>query len=86
MGKLRVAAFPAGPGWAKQLIGDWKVSPDDLPQAFDQLNRGQAAEVVNGDGVPLRLWVDPSKKGRGVEPLVKKEKGRPPKRDYLRIG
>jgi hypothetical protein len=71
--------------WTRQLTQDWKINPDDLPDIIDQLNVGQIAETVNGDGVPLRLWVNPKKRGRGVEPLVK-EKARPGvARNYRKI-
>jgi hypothetical protein len=72
-------------GWTRTLTRDWKIDPDDLPALFDQLNVGQSAEAVNGDGVPLRLWVNPQERVRGVEPLVK-EKPRPrAARDYRKI-
>jgi ribosomal protein S27E len=70
LGQPCVFAEPAPHGWMRQLTHDWKVSPDDLPEVIDRLNRGQSAEVVNGDGVPLRLWVNPQEKSRGVEPLA----------------
>jgi len=71
LGGYRVTPEPGLLGWVGELTRDWKVRPDDLPDAIDQLNLGQSAEVVNGDGVPLRLWVDPRERGRGVEPLVR---------------
>jgi hypothetical protein len=43
------------------------------------------AEVVNGDGVPLRLWVNPKEKSRGVEPLVQEDIRPGAARDYGRI-
>ena len=85
LGNFRITPVAAGPGWTKQLMGDWKVSPDNLAEAFDQLNRGQSAEVINGDGVPLRIWVDPKKRSRGVESLVKVKAQPAAKRDYLKI-
>jgi hypothetical protein len=85
LGKPCVVAEPAGHGWVRQLTRDWKVSPDDLPEVLDQLNRGQSAEVVNGDGVPLRLWVNPKEKRRGVEPLVKEDVRPGGTRDYCQI-
>jgi hypothetical protein len=68
-GKPRGVAGPAPHGWLRQLTRDWKVSPDDLPEVIGQLNRGQSAEVVNADGVPLRLWVNPKMPARcGASP------------------
>ncbi len=72
-------------GWVRELTEEWKVSPDDLPDIFDQLNRGQSAEAVNGDGIPLRLWVNPRERGRGVEPLVKQDIPAGTKKDYRKI-
>jgi hypothetical protein len=85
LGRPYVVPLPAPQGWLKQLSRDWKVSPDDLPEVLDQLNRGQSAEVVNGDGVPLRLWVNPRDKSRGVEPLAEASAGPGAKRDYCQI-
>jgi hypothetical protein len=71
--------------WTKALTKEWKISPDDLDEIFGQLNRGQSAEIVNGDGVPLRLWVNPKERSRGVEPLVKQAIPPGTKRDYHKI-
>jgi hypothetical protein len=83
----RPCAVPewAGHGWVRQLTRDWWVSPDDLPEVLGQLNRGQSAEVVNEDGVPLRLWVNPREKRRGVEPLGPGDFRPGAARDYSRI-
>jgi hypothetical protein len=70
LGRRCVHPEPAPPGWIKQLTRRWNVSPADLPDVIDRLNRGQSAEVVTSDGIPLRLWVNPKEKSRGVEPLV----------------
>jgi hypothetical protein len=85
LGRPCVVPEPAGSGWVRRLTRDWKVSPDDLPEVLDQLNRGQSAEVLNGDGVPLRLWVNPKEKRRGVEPLVKEGIRPGATRDYYQI-
>jgi len=71
LGRPCVVPEPALRGWMKELTRDWKIIPDDLDEIIDQLNRGQSAETVNADGIPLRLWVDPKERSRGVEPLVK---------------
>jgi len=85
LGKPHPVPEPCLSGWVKQLTQDWKLDPDDLPDIFDQLNRGQSAEVTNAEGIPLRLWVNPKEKGRGVEALVKQpiQPGR--QRDYRKI-
>ena len=72
-------------GWMRELTEDWKISPDNLPDLFDQLNLGQSAETVNGEGIPLRLWVNPKERGRGVEALVKEEAPPVFVRDYRKI-
>jgi hypothetical protein len=85
LGNPCVILEPALHGWVNRLREDWKISADDLPEVLDQLNRGQSAEVVNGDGVPLRLWVNPREKSQGVEPLVQGEFRPGRKRDYCKI-
>jgi hypothetical protein len=85
LGRPCVVAEPAGQGWVRRLTRDWKVSPDDLPEVLDQLNRGQSAEVVNGDGVPLRLWMNPEERSKGVEPLVKADIPGGMNRDYFQM-
>ena len=85
LGKPCVVPLAAPEGWLKQLSREWKVRPDDLPEVLDQLNRAQSAEVVNGDGVPLRLWVNPREKSRGVEPLAQANVRPGAKRDYIQM-
>jgi hypothetical protein len=85
LGKPCVVPLAAPEGWLKELSREWKVRLYDLPEALDHLNRGQSAEVVNADGVPLRLWVNPKEKARGVEPLAKAIVGPGMKRDYLQM-
>jgi hypothetical protein len=85
LGKPCVVPEPAGHGWVRQLARDWKVHPDDLPEVLDQLNRGQSAEVVSADGVPLRLWVNPRERRRGVEPLAREGYRPTVTRDYGRM-
>ena len=55
LGKPRVNLSLTLPLWLRQTVRDWKIDPDDLPEAVHQLNCGQSAEVVNGDGVALQL-------------------------------
>jgi hypothetical protein len=74
--QYHVVSEPETPGWISQLNEHWKISSDDLPEVIEQLNRGQSAEVINRDGVPLRLWVNPKDRNRGVEP---------PAKDYRKI-
>jgi hypothetical protein len=85
LGKPCVFPESAGHGWVRQLTRDWKISPDELPEILGQLNRGQSAEVVNADGVPLRLWVNPAERRRGIEPLAREQLRPGAKRDYFRI-
>lgn len=85
LGKPVVVPEPALRGWTRQLIEDWKVDPEDLPGMFEQLNRGQSAEVINIAGMPLRLHVDPKERSRGVEPLVQEKVPEGFQKDYRRI-
>ena len=85
LGKPCIVPEPALPGWMNRLREDWKISPDDLPEILDQLNRGQSAEVINRDSIPLRLWVNPKEKSKGVEPLVQENIPPGKKRDYRKI-
>jgi ribosomal protein S27E len=85
LGKPCVVPEPGLAGWVEQLRRDWRIGPDDLPEVLDQLNRGQSAEVVNGDGIPLRLWVNPKEKSRGVEPLVREGTSPGRKWEYRQI-
>jgi hypothetical protein len=79
--------------WKDKVIEKWKVSRDDLPKVIEQLNRGQSAEVTNTEGVPLRLWVNPKERNRGVESLTQQPTAGSEKeptagsgqRDYLKI-
>jgi hypothetical protein len=85
LGKPCVVPELAGHGWVRQLARDWNVSADDLPEVLDQLNRGQSAEVVSADGVPLRLWVNPRERRRVVEPLAPGGSRPTVPRDYGRM-
>ena len=85
LGKPCIIPAPGLGGWTKQLTQDWKIDPNDLDEIFEQLNRGQSAEVINRDGLPLRLWVNPKERGRGVELLVKEPVRPGLKRDYRKI-
>lgn len=72
LGKPHPIPDAAPPGWLKRISGDWKIDPHDLPDIIEQLNRGQSAEVANGEDIPLQLWVNPRERSKGVEPLVKR--------------
>jgi hypothetical protein len=85
LGRPCVVPLAAPEGWLKELSREWKVLLYDLPEALDHLNRGQSAEVVNADGVPLRLWVNPREKSRGVEPLGQANVRPGAKRDFLQM-
>jgi hypothetical protein len=67
LGKLRIMANVDPLPWQKDLTEQWKIDPQELPDIFDQLNRGQSADVTSDDGLPLRLWVNPKEGRRGVE-------------------
>ena len=83
LGKASLSTVLVPDDWLKQVAEGWKIDAEDLPDVIDQLNRGQSAEVTNTEGLPLRLWVNPKEKGRGVEPLVKQPLPPQWKRDYL---
>lgn len=85
LGKLTVVTEPGPSGWMRMLVQDWKLEIDDILELNEQLNRGQSAEAINGDGVPLRLWVNPKERIRGVEPLVKQQPPACVVRDYRKI-
>jgi hypothetical protein len=52
------------------LQRDWQIDSEELPDIIDQLNRGQSAEAMNREGVPLRLWVNPKERTTGAEELL----------------
>lgn len=85
LGKPCVVPEPTPPGWLNQLIEDWMLNAEEMPVIVAQLNCGQSAEVRNGDGVPLRLWVNPKERSRGIEPLVKQPTVPGLQRDYHKI-
>jgi hypothetical protein len=85
LGRLRVVPTSTDMGWDR-LIEDWKIEEDQLPEARTQLNLAQSAELTNSEKVQLRLWIDPQKRGRGVEPLGEQPAPRSPiKRNYRRM-
>lgn len=85
LGRLRVVATSGDMGWDR-LMEDWKIEEDQLPEARNQLNLGQSAELTNSDGVQVRLWIDPKMRGHGVEPLGEQPAPTLPiKRDYRKI-
>ena len=85
IGELGIAPEPSPPGWMNQVIRDWKLSAEEWPDIIRQLNRGQSVEVVNSEGLPLRLWVNPKERCNGVEPLVNQPIPPGLKRDYRKI-
>src|SRR5258707_3947008 len=52
LGEPCILPAPALPGWTNLLLRDWKIQPEDLPEVFEQLNRGQSAEVTNAEALP----------------------------------
>jgi hypothetical protein len=85
LGRDRVACRPATASFATTLTREWRIRPEDLPEVFDQLNRGQSMEVTNEDGEPLRVWVDPGEGSYGVDALVKPTGTLPRPEKYHRI-
>ena len=85
LGQLRLVPVAGVHDWLNQVIQDWKLDTEELPEIIGQLNRGQSIEVVDHDGLPLRLCVDPKEKRNGVERLVKEPNPPAPKRDYHKI-
>ncbi|HEX4591654.1 MAG TPA: hypothetical protein VH120_17080 [Gemmataceae bacterium] len=70
LGKTKVGIAPVSTaGWFIWLKRDWKIGPEELAEVIDQLNRAQSAEVVNSDGLRLRVFVSPQDRSRGVEPV-----------------
>jgi hypothetical protein len=71
LGKPCIVPETAQPRWFDRLQEDWKIDPAELPAILAELNLAQSAETTSTDGIPLRLWVNPKDRSRGVEPLVK---------------
>jgi hypothetical protein len=85
LGRPRIVPETELLDWENQLTQRWHIASQELPRVFAQLNRGQSAEVINAEGVPLRLWVDPREKGRGVESMALPSVPGVQKRDYHRL-
>ena len=85
LGQLRLVPVAGVHGWLNQVIRDWKLDTEVLPEIIGQLNRGQSIEVIDHDGLPLRLCVDPKERRNEVERLVKEPNPPAPKRDYHKI-
>ncbi len=73
------------PAWIKWLTQDWNIVSEDIPNILGQLNRGQSVEVLNSEGVPLRLWVNPKERSKGVELLMESPTPAGLKRDHNKI-
>jgi len=69
LGRPSAHSEPGPKLWLRQVAIEWNVDLDDLVDVRNQLNRGQSAEVVTSDGLPLRLSVNPSERKFSVEPL-----------------
>jgi hypothetical protein len=85
LGKPQLATQRIPPGWFAELQRQWKIAPEEFPGIIEQLNRGQSAETVNAEDVPLRLWVNPRDKNVGVEKLVSAPSVPGAKKDYRKI-
>lgn len=84
-GELQIVTDASLPKWMEGLQNDWKIAPEDMPEAIERLNLGQSAEVVNTEGIPLLLCVDPKERKKEVKKLVKKPVSPGRKRDYRKI-
>lgn len=71
--------------WIKWLTEDWSIVAEDVSDVLGQLNRGQSAEVVNREGHPIRIWVNPKERSKGVESLAEKPTLTRQKRDHYKI-
>ncbi len=71
--------------WLGIVATDWNIDPEELPDVASQLNRGQSAEVVNRDGVSIRVWTNPSEGRCAVEPLEPVQTPQTPGVDYLKL-
>jgi hypothetical protein len=85
LGKLRILEEVAPPAGVRWLAEQWKIDPQELPDLYAQLNRGQSADVINDDGIPLRLWVNPRERSRGVESPDRPPKPTGWKPDYRKV-
>lgn len=80
----REESEPAG-NWYRWLMRDWDFDADQLDDIFAQVNVGQGARFANRKGVLLRLWVDPKKGSRGIEPVEPAAPRQAPPRDFRKI-
>lgn len=85
LGKPSLGHEAPGLSWVRELVEDWRVDPEELPDIFQQLNRGQSADVVSLDGLPLRLWTNPRTRERGVDNEVPPTGPVDPKRRFRTI-
>jgi hypothetical protein len=70
LGGICLNPEPREPEWLALYAHDWKIKSEDVPMIFAQLNRGQSAEAINAEGLPLRLWINPLERTQGIESLV----------------
>jgi hypothetical protein len=85
LGKDHVYQELGPPEGLSRFLEDWKINPEDMPEVYEQLNRGQSAEVTNADGLPVRISVDPKTKINRCEPLASEPVTARPKRDYHKL-
>ncbi len=71
LGKPYCNPRPIHPDWAPALVERFNIHPENLLEAFDQLNRCQTADVVDREGKLVRLSIDPKEGRRGIETLTK---------------
>lgn len=85
LGGLRAVPEADVSDWIEHNMAEWDIAPEKMPELIEQLNRGQSAETTDQKGIPLRLWVNPKERNRGVEVLVELEAPAGVKRDNFKI-
>jgi hypothetical protein len=87
LGKTHVRTQSVDPQFMRLLRRDYKIRLDETPDIAGQLNRAQSADVINPDGIALRLWVNPKDQKAGVERVCPDaaRKEAPPPPNYLKM-
>jgi hypothetical protein len=85
LGRMTCHAEPGRPGALQAFAEDWKLTTEQLPEIRDQLNRGQSAEAVNGEGQAVRLWLNPLEASLGAEAAGDAPPPADAARDYQKI-
>ncbi len=85
LGRPYAVSNPGNPTWLSEVVRTRKIAAESVPDVIEQLNRGQSAEVTNDEGLPLRLWIDPSEGKQGVEWLVERPSPTEGTKNYHRM-